>query len=270
MFYLPQRSFIALVLLGPIACVLPLKSSRAHRPFEFLQVYRVSPSNGVDHEVDLQSVLDQDRCESRLLGPRHFSETVGCLDRPASTPDAYLNWYQIADPGPAPQRRVTVIDLVRGGANSELKIGQAEFLLCPAQRIVSGPPHPIPAGLDHYVAFKVIQPVEMQIGVDVQSAGGTQRRILTRPIYCCVSTRQWHHSQFIDSTHPRDCFVVYQLDAQGIDVKLSTIDQFGLNRLQATESNWLCVLGSLVTPDPSDSVDSASPSDPTVPPDLSR
>jgi hypothetical protein len=157
-----------------------------------------------------------------------------------------MSWYRIAEPIQMAPRNLSVLDMVRGSENTMLTIGRAEFLLGPTQRIKSGPPTPIPDGLDHYKAYKIIDAADMQMSVEISTAERVDQREITRPIYLCVSTEEWHHEKHFSSTHPRDCFVVYQLDAQPRDEKVSTIDQFGLNQLRASKSQWICVRASLL------------------------
>jgi len=219
----------------------------AHTPVEFLEVSAGKPASLVEHTVTLQSAFDEAKVETMLSGPHHFSQAVGCLDRPAKEPIAYLNWYQIVGGKKEATRRVSVLDFMRGADNTELTIESAEYLLSPAQRITTGAPSDIPEGLDYYKAYKIVDAAALNRTVEVtDSAGGTKRQ-LGKPLLLCVPTKEWHHDEFFDASHDRACLVVYGLDTREQQQKFSTIDQFGLNQLQATKSQWLCVRGSLLT-----------------------
>ena len=213
----------------------------AHAPVEFLEVIRVRPANRIEHGVDLQSTIDEQRVATKLIGPELIARTVAGFGRGTPGKPAYLTWYRIGNPVASSPRTLSVLDRVRGENGTRLTLGDAEYVLSPAQRILSGPPEQIPDGLDHYVAYRIVDAKPLQMSIEIRAAETTQRREVSRPLYCCLAAKQWHHEDFIDVTHPRDCFVVYEMDSQSNDEKLSTIDQFGMNRLRATESQWLGV-----------------------------
>jgi hypothetical protein len=218
----------------------------AHTPFEFLEVLKVSPANSIDHAVDLQSKFDTKRVETSLQGPELFARAVGCLGRPAKKTKAYLNWYRIASPKQEPNRRVTVLDLVRGSENMDLSIGKTEFFLSPAEKIESGPPDPVPSGVDHYTAYKVTDAADVKLPVEITGASSTEARDVAKPLFVCIATKEWHHDEFFDVSHPRACLVVYQLNSLKTDLRVNTLDQFSLNRLELHSSDWLCVRGTLL------------------------
>ena len=222
------------------------QQASAHRPVEFFEVIHVRPVNTIEHAVELQSTLDAKRVESNLVGPEFIARSVGCMGRPASIKSAFLNWYRIGNPMEASPRTVSVLDLIGGEDGSKLTLGAAEFVLSPAQRIQSGPPDQIPEGLDHYIAYRIVDPSKLGTPIDIESGGNTQSRKVVRSVFCCVSAKQWHHDEFIDATHPRDCFVVYEMESRPNAEKFSTIDQFGMNRLRASKSVWLGVRATLL------------------------
>jgi hypothetical protein len=234
-------------LIGPLV-VVALTASQlfAHTPVEFLKVFQVNAANQIEHAVDLQGVYDKQRISTELLGPQLFSRAVGCLDRRQKKPIAYLSWYKIVQPKGEPQRTVSVLDLVRGGEDMELSISKAEFFLSPSQSIATGTPDPVPAGLDQYKAYQVIDGAAVDREIEVVDADEKETRKLLRPLFVCIAVEEWHHDEHFASSHPRGCFVVYQLDSKTSDEKFSTIDQFGLNQLRASSSDWLCVRGALL------------------------
>lgn len=221
----------------------------AHSPVDCLEVFQVTPARQVDHDVELQSRLDNDRAKVALLGPTHFCRSIGALRRPVKQTIAYLTWFKISNPAQAKSRKVKVLDLVRGGGDSMLTVGTAEYFLSSAQLIADGAPDPIPAGLDFYKAYRVLDPPDVNREVTLTNSESTRVRRLSKPQFVCVATKQWHHEEFVDASHPNDCFVVYELASEASDEKVSTIDQFGLNELKHESSRWLCVRGALLSID---------------------
>lgn len=236
----------AYIFVASLFVILSLNQAVAHTPVEFLEVLKVDPANSIEHAVDLQGVYDLRKVSSNLVGPEYFALAVGCFDRAAKKTKAYQQWYRIADPMPEPQRTVTVLDLVRGSENMTLSIGTAEYFLSPAQRITSGQPAPVPQGLDQYKAYRVVDPVSLASEIRMDDGTQQRKRQLSIPLFVCVPVEEWHHDDYFASSHPRACFVVYQLDPQSDDRKIHTLDQFGLNQLQVSKSEWLTVHGTLL------------------------
>ncbi|TWU56262.1 DUF7450 family protein [Rubripirellula reticaptiva] len=224
----------------------PATPGFAHVPAEFLEVFSVHAALPVDHDVDLKTAVDQARRESKVTGPTYFAHSTAAMGRSSGETPAFTNWYAIVDPVDQPRRSVSVLDLVRGSKEKMLTLGKAEFLLCPSQSITTGAPAPIPDGLDFYKAYRVVDGPKVSMAVSVGGSGSSQRQ-LGKPLYVCIATQQWHHEATVTPSHPRDCFVVYELDEVKAESTVSTIDQFGLNELRRTKSVWLCVHGAILT-----------------------
>ncbi len=218
----------------------------AHTPVEFLEVVSGEPSIPIEHAVDLKSEFDEKKETTLLSGPHHFAYAVGCMGRPVKEIKAYLTWYKILDPKREPQRKVEVLDFARGADHTSLTIESAEYLLSPAQRITSGPPSDIPDGLDHYIAYRIIDAPSLELTVELSDSYAAAKRKLGKPLFLCVAAQEWHHDEFFEASHRRACLVVYQLNEQDQQKQFSTIDQFGLNQLRSSKSQWLCVRGSLL------------------------
>lgn len=238
-----QSLLAAVVLaLGPAASI-----GFAHAPAEFLEVFSVEASVPIDHSVELKTEVDPLRQDAKLAGPTHFARSIEAMGRRESKTPAFLNWYAIVDPVVQPTRDLDILDLVRGSKQKTLRIESAEFLLCPSQAITTGTPAPVPHGLDHYKAYRVINGPAINMPVTLTDKAGSQQRQIGKPLYVCIATQQWHHDASVSPTHPRDCFVVYKLDGVDADSSVSTIDQFGLNELQMKKSMWLCVHAAILT-----------------------
>ncbi len=236
------RSIVVLFFTSVIPCSLGL----AHTPVDFLEVLSVVPSRSIEHAVELKSAFDEGKVQTMLVGPKMFARPVECMDRPVKKPRAYLNWFQITEPSSEPVREIEVLDMIRGGNNKLLKIQAAEYLLSPSQLITTGSPDSIPHGLDNYKAYRVVDATSFDRQINLKASAGPEVRRLGKPIFVCLPTRQWHHDEYSPASHPHDCFVVYQLDAHEHSERVNTIDQFGLNELQTTKAQWLCVRAALL------------------------
>ena len=241
-----MRSIVKLI--GPLVVSSVIASQlHAHTPVEFLKVFQVNAANQIEHAVDLQGVYDKQRISTDLLGPQLCFASSRLFGATQKKPIAYLSWYKItSQPKQEPRRTISVLDLVRGGENTELSIREAEFFLSPSQSISTGTPDPVPAGLEQYKAYRVIDGAAVGREIEVVDADEKETRKLLRPLFVCIAVEEWHHDEHFASSHPRGCFVVYQLDSKTSDEKISTIDQFGLNQLRASSSDWLCVRGTLL------------------------
>ena len=216
-------------------------SVEAHSPVDFLEVIKVDPAQLIEHDVELKTNLDSDRVKSSLKGPVYFSRAVGALGREIKKPLAYLNWFVIANPKTKSSQDVEVLDMVRGSRSKKLRIGPAEYLLSPAQRITTGAPDPIPEGLDLYKAYRILNGTDVGLELQMTDSLGAGERKVGKPLYLCVPTSQWHHDETVTPSHPKDCFVVYELEDQPLEGSFSTIDQFGLNELRAVDQPWISV-----------------------------
>ena len=219
----------------------------AHTPVDFLEVVEVEPARTITHAVELKSRFDRKKVETELEGPRYFSRSVECLNRPVKNPLAYLTWFELVAPAVEPVREIDVLDMIRGGSNKSLRIKSAEFLLTPAQLITTGAPESVPDGLDHYKAYRIVDAPSLDQEVTLTDISGPRKRRLGKPLFVCLPVREWHHDEFFAASHPNDCFVVYQLDERSHDATFSTLDQFGLNELRAQARRWLCVRAALLT-----------------------
>lgn len=213
----------------------------AHTPVDFLEVLKAEPARPIEHGVDLKGTFDAERVETDLVGPKMFSRAVGCLNRPVKKPLACLSWFEIVDSAVEPVREVIILDMIRGGSDKKLRIQSAEYLLSPSQLITTGAPEPVPDGLDHYKAYRIVDAPALDREVTLSDSLGPGKRRLGKPLFVCLAVREWHHDEYFNVSHPYDCFVVYELDEQEHAEELSTLDQFGLNALQTSTSQWLCV-----------------------------
>ena len=238
------KQLVFSLLVSTPLCSVPVQ---AHTPVEFMEVLEGVPSNLIEHDIELKSVLDTQRMVTELAGPYHFSLAVSCMGRDVKTPKAYLSWYKIVDPKSEASRKILVVDLVRGDDKTALTIESAEYFLSPAQRITAGPPSAIPHGLDHYKAYRIVGAASRELDVELGKSDGPTKRRVGKPLFVCVPAEEWHHDDHFPASHPQACFVVYELDPQDHSGQISLIDQFGLNQIRTSKSRWLCVSAMLST-----------------------
>jgi hypothetical protein len=75
---------------------------------------------------------------------------------------------------------------------------------------------------------------------------GPQDRITTKAAFLCLPVEQWHHDEHSTLEGSEACMLVYEVQPHNCNVSVTTIDQFGLNALEARSGKWICVPAQLV------------------------
>ncbi len=217
---------------------------------DFFEVVSVTPSRVIEHEVDVKGPFDDKAMETLLSGPVLFSHAVGVDQTAAKEPKACLNWYRIERPAKESPRTLTVSGSLEGGKNEkhEMTIASPAFLLSPAQRLTSGTPDPVPEGLSYFKAYRIDDAKPIKQSVKLNGAFGPKQRTAAKAVFLCVPVEEWHHDEHFPVESPQDCLIVYELQPHQCEASVATIDQFGLNKLQAKSSNWLCLRAKIVKP----------------------
>jgi hypothetical protein len=241
-----QGSFAASLCVLTSLCTV----ASARTPLDFLEVVAVTPSRVIEHEVDLKGPFDNDSVETFLEGPKLFSHAVGFRGKAVRDPTTFLNWYRIAKPAAESQRVLSVRDSMRGKHAYRITIEKSVFLLSPAQRITSGPPAQIPAGLNYFKAYKIIDGSKIRQKVELANAFGPVERVATQASLLCVPAEKWHHDEHFPIKNPQACMVVYELLPGKCEMKLTTLDLFGMNKMEARSGKWLCVPAEIVEGSP--------------------
>jgi hypothetical protein len=215
-------------------------------PIEVFEVVEVSPSRIIEHEVDLKGAFDNDMIETFLKGPQLFSHAVGFGDKAVQDRNACLNWYKIAKPATEPRRILSVRDSLRGKDAYRITIENSMFLLSPAQRLTSGPPGQIPAGLNYFKAYKIVDGPQLGQKVKLNGTFGPEDRMATKAAFFCVPVEKRHHHERSPVKNPEACLLVYELLTQKCKASVTTIDLFGLNKMEARSGKWLCVPAQII------------------------
>jgi hypothetical protein len=210
-------------------------------PLDLLEVVTVTPSRVINHEVDLKGPFDDDVIETPLTGPQFFSHSVGFKHKAVQDLRAYLNWYKIVQPAKEPQRTFSVRDPLRDSNEHSVKIESSAFLLSPAQRLTTGSPSAVPDGLNYFKAYRIVDAPLISKKVKLAGTLGPEDRTATRAIFLCMPVEQWHHHEHFPIRNVQDWLIVYELVPHKHSVDITTIDQFGLNKLEVHSSNWLCL-----------------------------
>jgi hypothetical protein len=216
-------------------------TGKANEPVGFCEVVVVTPSRTINHEIDLKGQFDEEVTETFLMGPQLFSHAVGFGGKTPVNEDTYLNWYKIEKPVAEPRRALYIRDPLRGNGRHQIVIGNAAFLLSPSQRVTSGPPNPIPAGLNPFKAYRIVGSNPGNWKARLTGSFGPKDRVATKAVFLCLPVEQWHHDEHFDIKNPNACMLVYELVPKEVNLKVSTIDQFGLNSLSVTSTKWVCL-----------------------------
>jgi hypothetical protein len=216
-------------------------------PLDYFEVLSVKPSSQIDHDVELKGPFDQALLETTLTGPQYFAISVGVNGRKVGGPEAYFTWYEIVRPKSEALRTLRLRDPLRAGAVRQISVCDVEFLLSPAQRIVSGPPAPLSDRLSHFKAYRIVDDPPKLATLKLKGAMGSGQRTTSKAILLCVPAEERHHEEQYAVKNAEDCFVVYELAAVQLDGAVTSLDQFGLNRLNLQTSSWICVPAEIVS-----------------------
>lgn len=187
--------------------------SRAQSPHT---VVAVKASNPLLHGFEVKTALDDGRRWVSIRGPQLYSSPDAL--KPGVLP-SYLTWYEIRKPGTEPVRKIVVADEFSGEQSFELQLAEPAFYLMAAQSIKDGPPQEVPANLNNFVAFRIVN-VD-SVALPEPTPG--------KPVFVCMPAEQWHHAEHLAIKDPRSLLMVYAVDEQASGTKATTIDQFGLN-----------------------------------------
>ena len=213
---------------------------------DLFEVVKVTPSRLIKHDLTIQGRFDAERIVTDLKGPEFFSHPVGKHEKRARDRDSCLNWYRITDAKSEPARRLSLRDPLHGSDSYPLRVGSAEFVLSPAQRLTSGSPSEASARLSYFKAYRIVEGPQVNQQVELNDSLGPQSRQVIRAALLCIPVEQWHHDDHSPIKNPKDCLVVYELQPHKHNAKMSIMDQFGLNELSIESSVWLTVPAEIV------------------------
>ena len=189
-----------LVLLGAVH----LSSAHAHNPVEFMLLSEAKAGAPVEHAIEVASGKRVKRTSIDLEGPKLFASSVGCKGRKLPDKLVVMQWYGIQNKegeGTATQK---ALDLVSNGSRTYLFSTSPKYFVSPAQQLTAGEPAPIPDGLDHYLAFPVVETrtsasKSASKTIEIVSASGKEIRETTKAVFICLPASEWHHDESFKS-----------------------------------------------------------------------
>ncbi|MCP4192335.1 MAG: hypothetical protein GY768_17115 [Planctomycetaceae bacterium] len=212
-----------------------------------LIVSSVTPETPIKHGVEWSSSLDPERHESMLTGPDRFSTELN--PQPDSGETLIFSWYQI----PAPETPVALrnLRLSPNGGESEIivEVGEASYFLSLSQQLTEGTPAENPPGMSQFVAYPISSCNSTKRNVEIVSPDGLQDFDLASPEFVCLPVKEWHHEEHFGITEPNLCWLVYATDQLGgKEHTVSTLEQFGLSKLNVQPAKWLCLPATKLGP----------------------
>ena len=188
-------------------------------------------SNPVFHGLEVQAGIDKERRWVSLRGPKLVSMPDKETDQPV-----FLNWYAIRKPESEPTKMLTIKDGFSGEQQFRVSAGAPAFFVMPSQRLANGPPAGVPETLNLFIAFEIADPESLELPEPVPG----------KPRYLCLPAEEWHHEEHFEIKDKTACLMVYEsVGSMGMP-RMTTIDQFGLNKLTVSEPKWICVPARLV------------------------
>lgn len=219
-----RSGLVALLAILPISVLLSADGF-AESPHS---VVSVKASNPLLHGLEVKTPLDSERRWVSLRGPQLYSSPdVVTKDVLPS----YLTWYEIRKPKSEPVKKIVLTDEFSAQQSFSVMLGAPAFYLIPAQTIQDGPPNDIPEELNHFIAFRIANVDSVTMPEPTPG----------KPAFVCVPAEEWHHADHVPIKTAKKLFMVYEVESQPSEGKVTTIDQFGLNGLTTGTKQFVYV-----------------------------
>ena len=228
------------------AILTSLQNAAGAPPLDYFLAVMVRPSTLVKHAVDLQGPFDPSRVETLLVGPRYFCHTVRVGSHPIALEGSCFNWYEIEKPSRQADRLLSVRSPMNGEESFEVAIGDAACLLSPAKRLTTGPPSDASEELSYLKGYRILEGPDLHKKVELTLEPGSEFHTITKPAFMCVPAQEWHHHEHFPVTNKDGCLLVYELLPKSQTGNITTIDQFGLNKLEANSRRYLLAPAKII------------------------
>lgn len=182
----------------------------------------------VFHGLEIKASSDSEKRWASLKGPKFYSAPI--RETPGELP-SYLSWYEIRKPKAETPRSITLRDSFSGEQSFTVTLGDPAFFAMPVQTLGDGAPKQIPETLDHFIAFKIINPESVELPEPTPG----------KPAYVCIPAEEWHHAEHFPIKRPGTLLMVYALETSPANSKTTIIDQFGLNKLTMQSKDMVYV-----------------------------
>ena len=228
------------------ASLLNLRDAAGTPPLDYFLAVTVRPSTLIKHEVDLRGPFDQTRVDTLLAGPSDFCHAVGVGSQAVARQGACYNWYKIEEPSKQARWLLSIRSPLRGEESFEVALGEAACLLSPAKRLTTGPPSNASEELSYLKGYRILEGRDFRKKLEVTLEPGPEAHTITKPVFLCVPTEVWHHDEHCPITNKDECLLVYDLLPKSQTGNITTIDHFGLNKLEASSRRYLLAPARIV------------------------
>ena len=224
-------------------------SGKAAEPAEYFEVMKVAPREKIDHRVRISVPFKGDMLPVRLRGPVYFSQPLvspASSEKPPRKPPAILNWYTVQEPALQIDRTLLLADFL-SDRPYRVKLAEPMYLLSPAQKVTTGDPAAIPQDLNYFLAYRIEQsdqPVDAYKNLVIERP--PERKLLS-PYLVCLPIEERHHFDHFPVKAKGVLLVVYKATPHSHEENVSTLDQFGFNRLKMLSNDWIYIKGRLLS-----------------------
>jgi hypothetical protein len=106
--------------------------------------------------------------------------------------------------------------------------------------------------LNQFKAYKIVDGQQAGQKVKLTGASAAEDRTIAKAIFLCVPVAEWHHDEDFPVKDPDNYMVVYELLPEKHIESVTTLDQFGINKMQTRSSQWLAVPVRVIEQNPTD------------------
>ncbi len=233
-----------------LLCVPTLKRVTVIPPkldhFEIYDVEPVSPNLGPDNRVDLTGAGGVSHGHVFVGDQTRFAVATDKNGEGLANRHAHLTVFDLDPDGSTPERTV---EFENQFGPQSARLGRKSLLLVPAQKFETG--SQFPAGLDHYVAFEVLDAADTEFGpvtlVDQLPSIGVENDLEDpRPVrklrFFAVPVRKKHgESTSPEIQNPTKHLAIYDVDQRKTNQQRGCQDQFGRRGFVILQSSMLAV-----------------------------
>ena len=228
-----------------------VSAEKASEPAEYFEVIKVTPREKIDHRVRISDPFKENLFPVRLRGPLYFSQPISSpasSEKPPRKPPAILNWYTVQESALESGRTLLLTDLL-SARPYRVKLAEPRYLLSPAQKVTTGNPAAIPQGLNYFLAYRIEESDQPLDEFKNRVIGKSPRRKLLSPYLICLPVEERHHFDRFPVKAKGVLLVVYKATPRSQEGNISTLDQFGVNRLEMLSNDWIYIKGRMLSPE---------------------
>lgn len=126
-----------------------------------------------------------------------------------------------------------------GEDSVEVVIGNAACLLSPAKRLTTGRPSDASEELSYLKRYRILEGRDLRKKVQLTLGSDSESNTVTKPAFLCLPTDEWHHEEHFPIQNKDGCLMIYELLPTSQTSNITTIDQFGLNKLETNSRQYV-------------------------------